>query len=527
MRNNRSVMFISAIALILLAMIPAVSAETILSETPVEYSDTSVSVVQPGNSQSYEPDFSINGIYFKNIELYDLVSYITIDIAGNKHAEGRYTASYSLGPHTDSAVIYVSHATNIFGVVTHTRYVIFPQNWDNSGLINAKTMTFSDFVFYTTYGRNDPVASFHPSVCVAAGGKYVSTTGTKATISVTSASIWTNQILVNHTNEMYEIILTRNLDGTSYPSTLTIKNDESTVYTHTGSDDRQVFYADNEVTDIVINSGVKDYTYSLTTPPGDPDDPGDPSRVMVHIIAQDARNENLLLGAAVEVRDQTGTVVATGSTSPDGWMVFEYDLPATLSDEDFERYYAVKVTHGGWTQKVPDFKFYPAFIPRSGDWIRVEMLPDTAGPADPDKTYLMFFVRDIHSNPLERASVEIAGNFWHTNSAGHVAVEVAKNSTTAYTVRKTGHVSISGSATVGAEGSHTINIALGPALPDRTPGPGDHPGATPPPGPTPDRRTNEEKGQAVIDMVADNAEGIGALALICLLMGLLKLMVKW
>jgi hypothetical protein len=251
-----------------------------------------------------------------------------------------------------------------------------------------------------------------------------------------------------------------------------------------------------------------------------PDDPGDPSRVMVHIIAQDARNENLLLDAAVEVRDQYDAVVAAGTTSPEGWMVFEYDLPDTLTDEDFDRYYTVSVSLPGWTQKVTNFKFYPAFIPRSGDWIRVEMLPDTDGPADPEKTYIMFFVRDIHANPLERASIEIAGQYWHTNSAGHVAVEVPKNSTTAYTVRKTGHVSISGSAAVGAEGSYVVNIALGPALPDRTPGPGDDPGATPPPR---DTRTNEEKGKAVIDLIADNAELIATLAILAAVMGLINL----
>lgn len=250
------------------------------------------------------------------------------------------------------------------------------------------------------------------------------------------------------------------------------------------------------------------------------DDPGDPSRVMVHIIAQDARNENLLLDAAVEVRDQYDAVVAAGTTSPEGWMVFEYDLPDTLTDEDFDRYYTVSVSLPGWTQKVTNFKFYPAFIPRSGDWIRVEMLPDTDGPADPEKTYIMFFVRDIHANPLERASIEIAGQYWHTNSAGHVAVEVPKNSTTAYTVRKTGHVSISGSAAVGAEGSYVVNIALGPALPDRTPGPGDDPGATPPPR---DTRTNEEKGKAVIDLIADNAELIATLAILAAVMGLINL----
>lgn len=317
------------------------------------------------------------------------------------------------------------------------------------------------------------------------------------------------------------VTVNRNIDGVFYDSTVQIYNKNGLVVDNTDESDSVIssFSSDYRPYDIKIYADILDewLTYTLYDPG---DDPGDPSRVMVHIIAQDARNENLLLDAAVEVRDQYDAVVAAGTTSPEGWMVFEYDLPDTLTDEDFDRYYTVSVSLPGWTQKVTNFKFYPAFIPRSGDWIRVEMLPDTDGPADPEKTYIMFFVRDIHANPLERASIEIAGQYWHTNSAGHVAVEVPKNSTTAYTVRKTGHVSISGSAAVGAEGSYVVNIALGPALPDRTPGPGDDPGATPPPR---DTRTNEEKGKAVIDRIADNAELIATLAILAAVMGLINL----
>lgn len=343
----------------------------------------------------------------------------------------------------------------------------------------------------------------------------------------TTGGVFEHEIHYSYlTPEILDVEIHRSVAGTQYGSVIKIFSSNQT----------EPYFIDNTATSVVrthlppseapfvveIYSPSTDKTYT-TTIYGDsptPTDPGDPSRVMVHIIAQDARNENLLLDAAVEVRDQYDAVVAAGTTSPEGWMVFEYDLPDTLTDEDFDRYYTVSVSLPGWTQKVTNFKFYPAFIPRSGDWIRVEMLPDTDGPADPEKTYIMFFVRDIHANPLERASIEIAGQYWHTNSAGHVAVEVPKNSTTAYTVRKTGHVSISGSAAVGAEGSYVVNIALGPALPDRTPGPGDDPGATPPPR---DTRTNEEKGKAVIDLIADNAELIATLAILAAVMGLINL----
>lgn len=341
------------------------------------------------------------------------------------------------------------------------------------------------------------------------------------TITVSSVNEWKNRLTVKSTDNdrSYQIDVKREYGDKSYFSKIDLKQDNVIILSDSDHNDFRYTNLKSEVNTIDITGPSTTYSRNLTNA-DIPADPGDSSRVMVHIIAQDARNENLLLNAAVEVRDQNDTVVATGSTSPDGWMVFEYDLPDTLTDEDFDRYYTVSVSLPGWTQKVTNYKFYPAFIPRSGDWIRVEMLPDTAGPADPEKTYIMFFVRDIHANPLERASIEIAGQYWHTNSAGHVAVEVPKNSTTAYTVRKTGHVSISGSAAVGAEGSYVVNIALGPALPDRTPGPGDDPGATPPPR---DTRTNEEKGKAVIDLIADNAELIATLAILAAVMGLINL----
>ena len=132
--------------LILLITIPAASAGIILDETITEYEDVSTSVTQPSNSQTINPNYDINGIYFKNIELYDSVGYISVDIAGNKHEEGRFLASYTLGSYTDSAVIYVAHTTNAFGIVTHTRFTIFPQNWHNGGSTNANTMSFSDFI---------------------------------------------------------------------------------------------------------------------------------------------------------------------------------------------------------------------------------------------------------------------------------------------------------------------------------------------------------------------------------------------
>lgn len=402
--------------------------------------------------------------------------------------------------------------------------------WDWSG-ISVTTATLNPTILwgnspsYTLKGSGSTVSvAGYPDQQIWCGDKsYIK----HAKYTYNAVDTWTNKVSAIKIGESVILSVEKTIDDITSISKVSIRSLIKSQPYYVGAidpDDVSISVSLNDAPyEISVYSPVNGKWYNRTafqSDSVDPGDPGDSSRVMVHIIAQDARTENLLLDAAVEVRDQNDAVVATGTTSPNGWLAFEYDLPATLADEDFQRYYTVNITLPGWTQKVTNYKFYPAFIPRSGDWIRVEMLPDTDGPADPEKTYIMFFVRDIHSNPLERASIEIAGNFWHTNSAGHVAVEVPKNSTTAYTVRKTGHVSISGSAAVGAEGSYVVNIALGPALPDRTPGPGDDPGATPPPR---DTRTNEEKGKAVIDLIADNAELIATLAILAAVMGLINL----
>ncbi len=531
MTVRHSALIITTIALILLALVPAVSAEYYtfdLSEESHYQSDGDTT----GSSISHPYGKDLNSLRIINSELlygHDISTVFT-------QIRAQYIKNYDDLPLSNSTRVTIGDwGSATYGYFKYTSsgvpsIQIYLSNFEvlddyPTGLSGnrrfALTPDDNDFVFpkaastYRSYDKDYDLG-------IAIATEYTSEPYPRGMHYYKFSSKWKNTLTID--TQPANDIITLNRYGLSSQIDILTSTDN---YEDTAIEDYQVVlvpsihrpYSVNVTNPISGNT----YSYNINSEGillDDPDDPGDPSRVMVHIIAQDARNENLLLDAAVEVRDQYDAVVAAGTTSPEGWMVFEYDLPDTLTDEDFDRYYTVSVSLPGWTQKVTNFKFYPAFIPRSGDWIRVEMLPDTDGPADPEKTYIMFFVRDIHANPLERASIEIAGQYWHTNSAGHVAVEVPKNSTTAYTVRKTGHVSISGSAAVGAEGSYVVNIALGPALPDRTPGPGDDPGATPPPR---DTRTNEEKGKAVIDLIADNAELIATLAILAAVMGLINL----
>lgn len=557
MTARHSALIITTIALILLALVPAVSAE-ILEDT--EYSDYFAKVATVTRTAGTSSQAIPNGIImstplsvpefehmFAQMKSSIVSNYASIPSSGQANVEW-----YIVDDNGITGAFYMS------GTYGYFKYTAGGGNWlqiwaeFNDPAVTLTGPTYLKCVLQEgesivwpmvslrTYKSNENAAQVYNNLVTDTPGikaTFGNIIGTSAVFTLADANnvktypvvsgTWKNGLRIETIGggvPRAQIDIIKEYDGYFGVSDHYVTFGETVYSDLGGASDIQYIIPESEYPfSVSIYNAQNNKWYNSTygeASPDDPDDPGDPSRVMVHIIAQDARNENLLLDAAVEVRDQYDAVVAAGTTSPEGWMVFEYDLPDTLTDEDFDRYYTVSVSLPGWTQKVTNFKFYPAFIPRSGDWIRVEMLPDTDGPADPEKTYIMFFVRDIHSNPLERASIEIAGQYWHTNSAGHVAVEVPKNSTTAYTVRKTGHVSISGSAAVGAEGSYVVNIALGPALPDRTPGPGDDPGATPPPR---DTRTNEEKGKAVIDLIADNAELIATLAILAAVMGLINL----
>lgn len=526
MTARHSALIITTIALILLALVPTVSAEYYTFDLSEEsHYESSGSESGSGSAATY----AVDNLLISNSEL--LYGQDISNVFAQLTAT--WIPNYNSLPSSGSTTVTIGDwGRATYGYFKYTsdgvrKLQIYLSNFEvpddyPTGLSGTRKFVLipddDDFVFptatslYTGYHKDYDLG-------LAIGTGYSSYPHPKGMHYYSFSSKWENTLTID--TQPGNDIITLNRHGLSsqidiLTSTINCSN--------TAIEDYQItlFPSIHRPYSVIVTNPISGntYRYNINSEGILLDDPGDPSRVMVHIIAQDARNENLLLDAAVEVRDQYDAVVAAGTTSPEGWMVFEYDLPDTLTDEDFDRYYTVSVSLPGWTQKVTNFKFYPAFIPRSGDWIRVEMLPDTDGPADPEKTYIMFFVRDIHANPLERASIEIAGQYWHTNSAGHVAVEVPKNSTTAYTVRKTGHVSISGSAAVGAEGSYVVNIALGPALPDRTPGPGDDPGATPPPR---DTRTNEEKGKAVIDLIADNAELIATLAILAAVMGLINL----
>ena len=338
---------------------------------------------------------------------------------------------------------------------------------------------------------------------------------------VVSSKSGTNKIRVAQTNNQYYTVnLDRTINDVVTVSFIDIMKGQTSVYTNYGANQLSIKFYKSEIDKISLNILNETKSWSLND-----GTPGDTDNSQVTVYVQSSQTGALLANAHLSILAAAGDPVqlveVVNATLPGGTAT--YTLQPTGGGLPNPDYYRAVATVPGFSQIIENHSFT---LSGPHDVI-IEMRPDSGGPTDPDRAYLEFYVRDFAANGIASASIQCNNQIKQTNSKGYVLFEVAKNGTYPYKASKSGYTTIEGTATVADGPRYTANVVLGPGTvptnPPATSGPGDTPG----PGPTPDRRTNEEKGQAVIDMIADNAEGLGALALICLLVGLLKLMVKW
>jgi hypothetical protein len=500
------------------------SASLILSENPSQYIDTGGQSIVSGTGQ-YSEDLYANRIILTDIERARILNYIAFDVKGSYgsvHPEGSAGFTYSLpNGHTGEGVCYVDHSRNVLGQITATRYTLFFYDWDIGELTGEQTITINrTFATLRRYYANINVINDGDSFAFLSDSDSIrAPIGAATYISTVSAgAFWQNKLTVESVYDGldYQINLQRVFDNVNYGSTLTINGPIGTLHSSKGVNDISLLYPADSVTNISIENPVgKIFTYPIGS--------SDPTSPAVTIYVRNSQTGNLLAGSHIIISASVGGEYheVVNQTLPGGTAT--YTLQPTGGGLPNPDYYRLIATADGYNPYMPYIDFE---LDRPTNLI-VMMEPITGGPVDENKTFIEFYVRDLSGNGISDASVTCGGYALITNSAGYTQFEMPKNAIYPYTVRKSGYVTIEGTATVGDGPRYVVNVVLGPKeIPTYTPDPGETPGG---PGatPTPDRRTNEEKGQAVIDMIADNAEGIGALALICLLMGLLKLMAKW
>lgn len=325
-------------------------------------------------------------------------------------------------------------------------------------------------------------------------------------------------IIVDYDSPFYNI----SVQKYNYLSTVTIYDIENVFYNVTGISDIDVEIGDYAVTppftvSVIAPSGDV-YAYDYLTPPTP--ELGEAAQVTIYV--QNSQTGALLANANLAILAAAGGTETEilNTTLPGGTAT--YTLQPTGGGIPNPDYYRAVATVPGFSQIIENHSFT---LTGPHDVI-IEMRPDSGGPLDPDRAYLEFYVRDIHANPISSASVQCDGRIKTTNSQGYAVFEVSKNATYPYVAKKSGYVTIEGTATVADGPRYVANVVLGPGtVPTYTPtlGPGETPGG---PGatPTPDTRTNEQKGQAIIDLIADFAEPIAILAILATIFGLMKMM---
>jgi hypothetical protein len=228
----------------------------------------------------------------------------------------------------------------------------------------------------------------------------------------------------------------------------------------------------------------------------------------------------LLYGVGVLVEDLTAngtTLLDTREYRIDGWTGTtngRVTVSAPLGHQ-------IRTTaqKDGYVSRTQTDYVQPTAVPLNQMPISIVLSPATT-PA-PDQVYLIVAVTDLRSQPIQGATVSVGGRVAQTSAQGICRLSVPVNQTLSWSVKADGYLGASGIA-LPLDANSQMTIQLQPDIP-ATPGPGD-PGYTPGETPTPDRRTNEQKGQAIIDLIADFAEPIALLAIVATVCGLMQMM---
>jgi hypothetical protein len=519
------------VVILFIGLVTPASAEKIIWDyTAYEFTDTS-GYYEKSSTSAGGPNMKLDQIYMVDISLHQTLNYVVFTIpstsvgysdAGSLLDSGRHEFTYTLKDQNDKPlVVYIER------FAASTRITMFFEDWDIESLSGIQLVDINGMYFMnvggTGIGENSDSFKQRPMMLTLyyADDSYYSPY-LPVRVDWTSGIEWQNHIKLTELNPNplggYEFSLTRNIDGKYSQSTCKIYNEEEIIYTDSSTTDiMDRWYSLGSITQINIESPTG-RVYKFPVAGGA--DPSEPA--LCHVYIQNSQTGALIADARLSILAAAGgtETEVVNATLPGGTGT--YTLQPTGPTNPNPRYYKAVATVPGFTQIVENH----SFTLHGPHDVIIEMRPDSGGPLDPERAYLEFYVRDFAANPIPAASIQCGGRILQTNSAGYAVFEVPKNSTHPWIAKKSGYTTIEGTATVADGPRYVVNVVLGPGtVPTHTPtlGPGETPGG---PGatPTPDTRTNEQKGQEVIDLIADFALPIAILAILATLSGLLSMM---
>lgn len=265
---------------------------------------------------------------------------------------------------------------------------------------------------------------------------------------------WENKITVSST----DIDLIRNIDGTVYPSNITVVTSNS--ITDFSGNDVRIPYVGNGNWYVTSPYG-KLFTGDLSPATDTPT-----NTVTVYI-------KNSQTGALIADANIVIDALVNGEyypvvnrTEPSG--IFSITLQPTGGGHPNPDGYRLIATADGYNNPMPEINFTVDDYKLS---LYCLLDPIAGGPENENKTFIDFFVSDMYANPISGATVKFGKYTLITNSAGYTVFEVDKSNTYTWIVSKSGYGPLTGNAVIGDAPRHTINTVLAPTVTPTKPTP--------------------------------------------------------
>lgn len=271
-KNNYAFILIAFVLFIFCTLATSVAAiEVVVDEIPScivdsSYIDKAYSNVPPNDPHVQN---TASKIQLSNIQNYQHVTYIgyvlPLNAIPDGMVEGENDFSYTLYGETHPCRVYYTHNRDYLGVITKTQCIIYFDDWDIKDNVGTGYVSFPSPI--AKICAVDP-AYFE---CVPKNGRLMADGISRAAVcdvTVTAYLEWQNHLTVSADAGSYYISLTRNIGGTSYPSTINILNNNYEIFSNAHASNVTLVYRKSEIDAIKLFSDFYDHKWSLGTTPG-------------------------------------------------------------------------------------------------------------------------------------------------------------------------------------------------------------------------------------------------------------------